>query len=143
MERGTVRQDDSDEISEDDASDKKPAVKPSKAKARRRIRDDAEKEEGRAKQQRLQGLFGNGELTPFEEDGYGRYTPGTVTKCDFCSQRVDAGLDPACVVTCPTNARIFGDLDDADSAPSKMIRERQGRPPMPDKNTKPKVFYVN
>jgi len=59
----------------------------------------------------LKGLFGTGELTPFEEQGYGRYTPGTVTKCDFCSQRVDAGLDPACVVTCPTNARIFGDLD--------------------------------
>ena len=91
----------------------------------------------------LKGLFGTGEITPFEEQGYGRYTPGTVTKCDFCSQRVDAGLEPACVVTCPTDARIFGDLDDPDSAPSKMIRERQGRPPMPDKNTKPKVYYVN
>ncbi|MBU05676.1 MAG: 4Fe-4S ferredoxin [Dehalococcoidales bacterium] len=89
------------------------------------------------------GLFGTGELTPFEEQGYGRYTPGTVTKCDFCSQRVDAGLDPACVVTCPTNARIFGDLDDPDSAPSKLIRERKGRPPLPEKNTKPKVFYVD
>jgi molybdopterin-containing oxidoreductase family iron-sulfur binding subunit len=91
----------------------------------------------------LKGLFGTGELTPFEEQGYGRYTPGTVTKCDFCSQRVDVGLDPACVVTCPTNARIFGDLDDPDSAPAKMIRERKGRPPLPEKNTKPKVFYVN
>ena len=91
----------------------------------------------------VKGLFGTGEITPFEEQGYGRYTPGTVTKCDFCSQRVDAGLDPACVVTCPTNARIFGDLDDPNSAPSKMIREGDGRPPMPEKNTKPKVFYVN
>jgi len=90
-----------------------------------------------------QGLFGTGELTPFEEQGYGRYTPGTVTKCDFCSQRVDVGLDPACVVTCPTNARIFGDLDDPDSKPARMIRERQGRTALPEKNTKPKVFYVN
>lgn len=91
----------------------------------------------------IKGLFGTGELTPFEEQGYGRYTPGTITKCDFCSERVDAGLEPACVVTCPTNARIFGDLDDPQSEASIMIRERHGRPPLPEKNTKPKVFYVN
>jgi molybdopterin-containing oxidoreductase family iron-sulfur binding subunit len=88
------------------------------------------------------GLFGQGELTPFEEQGYVRFTPGTVTKCDFCSERVDAGLDPACVVTCPTDARIFGDLDDPDSDVSTLIRERGGRPPLPEKNTKPKVYYI-
>jgi len=89
------------------------------------------------------GLFGEGELTPFEEQGYMRFTPGMVTKCDFCSGRVDEGLDPACVVTCPTDARIFGDLDDPDSKPSKLIREKGGRAPLPEKNTKPKVYYVN
>ena len=88
------------------------------------------------------GLFGEGELTPFEEQGYVRFTPGTVTKCDFCSERVDAGLDPACVVTCPTDARIFGDLDAPDSDVSILIRERGGRPPLPEKNTKPKVYYI-
>lgn len=89
------------------------------------------------------GLFGDGKLTPFEEQGYARFTPGMVTKCDFCSGRVDAGLDPACVVTCPTDARIFGDLDDPDSKPSQLIRERGGRAPLPEKNTRPKVFYVD
>ncbi len=89
------------------------------------------------------GLFGTGKLTPFEEQGYTRFTPGMVTKCDFCSGRVDRGLDPACVVTCPTDARIFGDLDDPESKASKLIRERGGRPPMPEKNTKPKVYYVD
>lgn len=88
------------------------------------------------------GLFGKGELTPFEKQGYGRYTPGTSLKCDFCSQRVDAGLKPACVATCPTNARVFGDLDDPDSEPSVLIRKRGGRQPLPEKNTKPKVYYV-
>ena len=88
------------------------------------------------------GLFGTGALPPFEEQGYGRYTPGTSIKCDFCSERVDEGMMPACVATCPANARIFGDLDDPDSAPSVVIRERNGKQPLPEKNTKPKVYYV-
>jgi molybdopterin-containing oxidoreductase family iron-sulfur binding subunit len=89
------------------------------------------------------GLFGIGNLTPFEEQGYGRYKAGTAVKCDFCSERVDAGLMPACVSTCPTNARIFGDLDDPSSAPSVLIRKRNGRQPLPEKNTKPKVYYID
>jgi len=89
------------------------------------------------------GMYGGGNLTDFEKQGYGRWTPGTVTKCDFCSQRVDVGLEPACVVTCPTDARIFGDLDDPNSAPNKLIRERGGMPALSDKNTKPKVYYVD
>jgi len=89
-----------------------------------------------------QGLFGTGELTPFEEQGYQRFIPGTAAKCDFCSERVDSGLQPACVSTCPTNARIFGDLDEPASEISRLISRRNGRPPMPEKNTKPKVFYV-
>ena len=89
------------------------------------------------------GLFGTDELTPFEEDGYKRFVPGTFTKCDFCSERVDAGLDPACVVTCPTDARIFGDLDDPGSKASTLIRERNGKPPMPELKTRPKVYYID
>ncbi len=89
------------------------------------------------------GLFGDGDLTPFEEQGYSRFECGTFTKCDFCSERVDAGKDPACVATCPTDARIFGDLDDPDSKASRLIRERMGRQPLPEKNTRPKVFYID
>jgi len=89
------------------------------------------------------GMYESDALSAFEEQGYSRWTPGTVTKCDFCSQRVDAGLDPACVVTCPTDARIFGDLDDPESKPNKLIRERNGQPAMASKHTKPKVYYVS
>lgn len=89
------------------------------------------------------GLFGDGHLTPFEEQGYTRFTPGTVVKCTFCHERVDAGMDPACVATCPTDARIFGDLDDAESRVNQLIRDRHGKQPMPEKNTNPRVFYID
>ena len=89
------------------------------------------------------GLFGTGEITPFEQQGYVRYSPGAAAKCDFCSERVDAGLQPACVSTCPTNARIFGDLDDPKSAPRQVLEKRPGRQPMPEMKTRPKVWYVD
>ena len=89
------------------------------------------------------GVFGDGVLTPFEEQGYERYVAGTMVKCDFCSDRVSAGLEPACVTTCPTDARIFGDLDDPQSKARILIRERGGRQPLAQKNTRPKVYYVD
>jgi Fe-S-cluster-containing dehydrogenase component len=32
---------------------------------------------------------------------------GKITKCDGCADRVDQGLTPACVLTCPTGALSF------------------------------------
>ncbi|MGL1863132.1 MAG: formate dehydrogenase [Pseudodesulfovibrio sp.] len=37
---------------------------------------------------------------------------GQVVKCDMCNDRVQAGMLPACVKTCPTGAMSFGDRDD-------------------------------
>ena len=90
----------------------------------------------------LDGLFGNGELTPFEEQGYGRYTPGTVTKCDFCSQRVDVGLDPACVSSCPTRCMHFGSLDDPSSEVSQLLKTRKSKVLNPETGNKPNVYYL-
>lgn len=32
-----------------------------------------------------------------------------IRKCTFCFDRLDAGMEPACVMTCPTDALQFGD----------------------------------
>jgi len=37
---------------------------------------------------------------------------GTLAKCDMCQDRVENGLLPACVKTCPTGAMSFGERDE-------------------------------
>ncbi len=35
-----------------------------------------------------------------------------IDKCTMCPQRIDNGLEPACVATCPTDALVFGERAD-------------------------------
>jgi molybdopterin-containing oxidoreductase family iron-sulfur binding subunit len=82
---------------------------------------------------------------------------GVVEKCTFCSQRIRAAKDrakdegrelrdgdviPACVETCPTRARVFGNLADPESRVAKMSRSPRAFRLMEHLGTEPKVFYL-
>lgn len=66
----------------------------------------------------------------------------TAAKCNFCAHRLDVGLEPACVVVCPEEALIFGDLDDPLSKVSQLIGKEKTQVRKPEKNTDPKCFYI-
>jgi molybdopterin-containing oxidoreductase family iron-sulfur binding subunit len=72
----------------------------------------------------------------------GGHRKGVVEKCTFCVQRVDQGLLPACVVTCPVQALHFGDLEDSESPISQYLREHESFRLLEDVGTEPRVFYV-
>lgn len=73
---------------------------------------------------------------------------GVMKKCTLCVDRIyDENLpreerQPACVLTCPTRARLFGDFDDPDSEVSKLTRERGGEQLMPELNYRPTNMYL-
>lgn len=77
-----------------------------------------------------------------------RLHEGVARKCTYCAHRVDEGLDPACVVACPTHARIFGDVEDPESEIAVYIaeeREKTAREPfhlLPEAGTKPAGMYM-
>jgi len=103
------------------------------------------------------GYFPGYPRTRFEKAGRKLYphVSGTTEKCNFCMERIDAGLaqnlkpgidraaTPACVNTCQARALTFGDLDDPNSDVSKLIKERNGYQLHPEYGTEPSVYYVD
>lgn len=69
---------------------------------------------------------------------------GYVSKCTFCAHRLEKGRVPACVETCPTYCRTFGDLDDPESPVSQALRAAERVDMLrPEQGTRPKLFYLN
>ena len=65
-------------------------------------------------------------------------------KCDFCAQRRKDGLEPACVSTCPTKARVFGDINDPKSEAAKLLKDQKQTQVVNQKsNTDPNIYYLD
>ena len=62
-------------------------------------------------------------------------------KCNFCAHRIDVGLEPACVVVCPTQAILIGDMNDGDSYVAQIVNREAVAVRRPEKETLPKLFY--
>ncbi len=73
---------------------------------------------------------------------------GVMKKCTLCVDRIyndtlpEADRIPACVRTCPTGARHFGDLGDPGSAVSQLVAARGGFDLMPELGTRPVNKYL-
>ena len=73
---------------------------------------------------------------------------GVMKKCTLCVDRIydqalpESQRQPACVLTCPTSARSFGDFDDPDSDVAQAVRNRGVQPLMPDLGYAPVNQYL-
>ena len=69
-------------------------------------------------------------------------------KCTLCVDKIynenlpENERVPACVSSCPTGARSFGDLNDENSDIVKIVSEREGYDLMPEQDCKPVNKYL-
>lgn len=68
---------------------------------------------------------------------------GAAQKCTFCAHRTANGQEPACVTACPTGCRVFGDLDDPDSAIARKAAANPTTVWKPEAGTSPNVLYID
>ena len=68
---------------------------------------------------------------------------GTAAKCNYCAHRIEHSYEPACVIVCPTESIISGDLDDPESKISMRIKKHEVKVRKPEAGTKPNLYYVD
>lgn len=103
----------------------------------------------------LKSYFRGENNIPSEVMGYEQWQKGVVTKCNFCSERIDRSLrlglkpgkdpeaTPVCVNRCMAQARYFGDLDDPDDEVSHLVSTRRAHQLHPEFGTSPSVYYMD
>ncbi len=84
-------------------------------------------------------------------------TRGVMEKCTFCVQRIqekkikarnedrallDGEIKPACAQSCPADAMVFGNMNDAKSRVSQSIAERRSYRVLEDLDVRPSIHYM-
>jgi Fe-S-cluster-containing dehydrogenase component len=82
---------------------------------------------------------------------------GVMEKCSFCLQRIQGGklkaklesrpvkdgeITPACAQSCPTDALVFGNVNDPESKVAKLVKNERNYLLLADLDTQPNVFYM-
>lgn len=70
---------------------------------------------------------------------------GTLAKCDMCLDRVQNGLEPACVKTCPTGAMNFGDRNKITALAKKrldVVKRKSPKAKLLDPNDLEVIYLV-
>jgi molybdopterin-containing oxidoreductase family iron-sulfur binding subunit len=83
---------------------------------------------------------------------------GVMEKCSFCAQRIsaaksqakndgleripDGAITPACAQACPTDAIVFGDLNDSESRVRKLHQDARSYELLPELNLKSRLLYL-
>jgi Fe-S-cluster-containing dehydrogenase component len=83
---------------------------------------------------------------------------GVVEKCTLCHHRLQLAREqsqaerrtiregdyvPACVESCPTEAMVFGDLDDPESRVTQLTRSARAFRLLEELGTRPKILYLS
>jgi MoCo/4Fe-4S cofactor protein with predicted Tat translocation signal len=83
---------------------------------------------------------------------------GVMEKCSFCTHKIhqaktkakledrklkDGDIVTACQASCPTNAIVFGDLNDPESAVSKALKDTRHYSLLEELNTRPAIQYAS
>lgn len=67
----------------------------------------------------------------------------TAAKCNYCAQRIDVGLEPACVNVCPEHAIISGDMDNPQTEIAQLLSRETVTVRKAAKGTHPNLFYID
>lgn len=113
--------------------------------------------------EKVAGLYPeSGAPTPYETIPADQRHPthrkriNVVEKCTFCWHKLEPAIKagnikaigkdprytPTCDLVCPVGARIFGDIDDPESAVSKAVGQKKAAQLKKEFGTRPQVYYI-